>query len=118
MPGVPLLSNTNISEEKLLRVIRALNPSKAYGWDGISVRMIKICDSSLVLPLKMIFELCLIKCSFPEAWKRGNVVSVHRKIAKILKKTIEQFLYFQYLVKFLKNLFVMVSINTLMIMAC
>ena len=31
-----------ISEEKILKIIRSLNPNKAHGWDGISTRMIKL----------------------------------------------------------------------------
>ena len=38
--GVPLLSNITISKEKLLRVIRGLNPSKALGWGG----MVFLCE--------------------------------------------------------------------------
>ena len=49
---VPLLSNIIISDEKLLKVIQALNVNKAHGWDGISVQIIKVYDSSLLLPLK------------------------------------------------------------------
>ena len=53
------LTEFQISEEKILSTIRSLNPNKAHGWDDISVRTIKICDDSLVLPLKLIFENCL-----------------------------------------------------------
>ena len=47
-----VLSNFIISDEKLLKAIRALNVNKAHGWDGISVQIINVCDSSLLLPLK------------------------------------------------------------------
>ena len=83
---VPPLVNIAISDEKLLKIIRSLNPKKAHGWDGISVRMIKICDSSLLVPLKMIFHSCMIHGSFPEAWKRANVVPIHKKNSKNLKQ--------------------------------
>ena len=39
-----LISDFVISEEKVLNVIRSLNPNKAHGWDEISVRMIKLSD--------------------------------------------------------------------------
>ena len=38
------LTEFAISEEKILKIIRNLNPNKAHGWDGISARMIKICN--------------------------------------------------------------------------
>ena len=48
-----------ISEEKILNIIRSLNPNKAHGLDEISIRMIKLSDVSLVIPLKIIFGNCL-----------------------------------------------------------
>ena len=51
-----MISDFVISEEKILNIIRALNPNKAHGWDEISVRMIKFSDVALVNPLK-IYEL-------------------------------------------------------------
>ena len=75
-----------ISDEKILRIIRNLNPNKAHGWDEISVRMIKMCDSSLIKPLKLIFQNCLRHGFFPETWKRANVVPVHKKNEKNLKE--------------------------------
>ena len=39
------------SEDGILKVIRALNISKAHGYDDISIRMIKICDKSLTKSL-------------------------------------------------------------------
>ena len=40
-----------ISDERMLNIIGNLNPSKAHGWDEIPVRVIKICDDSLIIPL-------------------------------------------------------------------
>ena len=48
-----------ITNEAILKIIRALDPNKAYGWDGISVRMTRICDASLLVPLSLIYENCL-----------------------------------------------------------
>ena len=68
-----------ISEEKILKIIRSLNPNKAHGWDEISVRMIKLSDTALVAPLKIIFENCLRCGVFPQLWKHANIVPVHKK---------------------------------------
>ena len=76
-----------ISDDKILKIIRNLNPNKAHGWDEISVRMIKLCDESLIIPLRLIFENCLRYGIFPETWKRANVVPVHKKNEKNLKET-------------------------------
>ncbi len=84
-PEAPSLSDVHISDEKILKIIRSLNPNKAHGWDEISGRMIKICDWTLVGPLKLIFEACLVHGIFPETWKRANVVPVHKKNSKNFK---------------------------------
>ena len=55
-----------VSDEKILSIIRSLNPNKAHGWDGISVRMIKLSDTALITPLKIIFMNCLKRGLFPE----------------------------------------------------
>ena len=75
-----------ISDDKILKIIRNLNQNKAHGWDEISVRMIKLCDESLTLPLRLIFESCLRHGIFPETWKRANVVPVNKKNEKNLKE--------------------------------
>ena len=43
--------------------------------------MIRICDSSLVTPLKLIYEDST-QGTFSEIWKRAHVVPVHKKGAK------------------------------------
>ena len=82
---VTLLNDFCISEEKILKIIRSLNPNKAHGWDEISVRMIKLCDMALVIPLKIIFINCLRRGIFPDIRKHANVVPVHKKNEKNVK---------------------------------
>ena len=74
-----------MSDENILKIIRSLNPNKAHGWDEISVRMIKLCDSAFVVPLKIIFMSCLRDGTFPDIWKHANVVPVHKKNEKNVK---------------------------------
>ena len=81
-----LVSVFPVSDEKILNFIRSLNPNKAHGWDGISVRMIKLNDTDLITPLKIIFTNCLKRGLFPEIWKYANVVPVHKKNEKNLKE--------------------------------
>ena len=50
-PVVPsVLEDVFISEDKILTIIRSLNPNKVHGWDEISIRMIRLGDAALVLP--------------------------------------------------------------------
>ena len=44
------LVSLDFSERELLQIIRALNINKAHDHDDISIRMIKICDKSLLKP--------------------------------------------------------------------
>ena len=62
-----------------MNIIRSLNPNKAHGWDDISIRMIKICDDALLLPLRLIFVSCLTQGVFPQVWKQANVVTIYKK---------------------------------------
>ena len=45
------LNSINFNEEEILKIIRALNIRKAHGHDDLSIRMIKICDKSLLILL-------------------------------------------------------------------
>ena len=48
--------------------------------------MIQMCDSSLVIPLSIIYTNCVNKGVFPKFWKMANVVPVHKKDSKQLLK--------------------------------
>ena len=81
-----LIHDFVISDEKILSIMLSLNPNKAHGWDEISARMIKLSDSALVLPFRIIFTNCL-KCGlFPEVWKYANVVPFNKKNEKNMKE--------------------------------
>ena len=40
----------------MLKVVNNLDSNKAHGHDEISIRMLKICDSSLRRPLQIIYK--------------------------------------------------------------
>ena len=80
------LNSLRISEQDILLIIKALDSSKAHRYDNLSIKMIKFCEESITIPLKIIFEESL-KCGvFPEIWKKANVVPVHKKVDKTLVK--------------------------------
>ena len=41
--------------------------------------MIKLCDSAIIEPLCSIFERCIATGIYPPAWKKANVVPIHKK---------------------------------------
>ena len=73
------LDNITCTEEDILLLIRNLQPGKANGPDEISARMLLLCDYSIVLPLKLIFQNILSTCIFPDLWKCANVNPIHKK---------------------------------------
>ena len=73
------LGSLNFNEDEILKIIRALNPHKAHGYDDISIRMIKICDKSLLEPLIILFKNSTKSSHYPDIWKRSNIIPVHNK---------------------------------------
>ena len=57
-----------------------------FGHDEITIRMLKICAYSVYIPLQMIYKPCLHRGTFPQQWKKANVVSVHKKSDKQFMK--------------------------------
>ena len=49
------LSSLKINEDDILSIIKSLNSNKSHGWDKLSIR-IKMCNKTLVYPLKLIFK--------------------------------------------------------------
>ena len=56
------LISINFGSNDILKFIRSSNINKAHGHDGISLRMIKFFDESLVQPLLLIFKGFYIYC--------------------------------------------------------
>ena len=43
----PSLSSVSLNDQDILKIIHSLNINKAHGYDDISIRFLKICDSSI-----------------------------------------------------------------------
>ena len=41
--------------------------------------MIKLCSKSVVKPVSIIFKNCIDTGTFPDIWKRSNIIPVHKK---------------------------------------
>ena len=78
------LTSLDLDDDELLKIIRALNINKAHGHDDISIRMIKICDKSLIKPLMLIFKKSIRSSYYPDIWKKSNIIPVHKKNDKRL----------------------------------
>ena len=78
------LSSLDFNEDEILKIIRALNIHKAHDHDDISIRMIKMCDKSLIKPLTILFQNSTKSSCYPVIWKRSNIIPVHKKNDKKL----------------------------------
>ena len=71
--------------------------------------MIKICNESITIPLKIIFEESLKNGVFPEIWKRANVIPVNEKEDKSLVKNY----HYRFTSFFFREVFERVTYNSL-----
>ena len=62
------LNSTDFNKDNVLKIIRALNIYKTYDHD-ISIRIIKICDKSLLKPLILLFENSTKSSCYLDIWK-------------------------------------------------
>ena len=65
--------------DDIVEIIRSLDQNQAHGHDEISIRMKKLCASSISKPLHLIFRNCLETETFPNVCIKANVISVHKK---------------------------------------
>ena len=82
----PILVNGELVSDFTQKANKILNVNKAYGWNQLSIRMIKACGNSVSLPLNLIFKSIINEVAFPEDWKKSNVVPIHKKESKNLIK--------------------------------
>ena len=80
------LSTVTFSQYYIAKIIQDLNPNKSHDQDNISIRMLKICCSSIYGPLQLIFKEALSNGLFPSNWKKGNIAPIHKKGNKPILK--------------------------------
>ena len=80
------LSGVTFSQDDIGKTIQNLNADKAHGHDNINIRMLNICGSSIYGSLELILKEVLSTGLFPSNWKKGNIVSIHKKGDKQILK--------------------------------
>ena len=73
------LSTFDFNTDDIVKFIKVLDPNKAHGHVGISIRMIKLHAFSMSKPLHILFKNCLGKECFPNEWKEANNVPSYKK---------------------------------------
>ena len=77
-----IINSVPFSDDLVINIITNFNVNEAHGHDDISIRMIKMCDESLLRPLFIIFQNSLKSSIYPSTWKKANVILVHIKDGK------------------------------------
>ena len=67
----------------------------------MSIRMLKLCASSISKPFFLLVKHSLENECFPHEWKKANTVPIHKKGDKQL--IIDQYHYYLYAGKSLRN---------------
>ena len=94
------VKDLKVQNDDILKLIRSLNIQEAHGPHDISIHMIKICDSVLVKPLWLIFQNCLNCSTFPDVWKKSNILNRPALILPVFGEIFEKLIsksLFEYL---------------------
>ena len=68
-----------LSRNSVQLALEKLNVRKACGYDSISPRMLRLASSGIADSLTKLFNECIRKGEWPEAWKKGEWNPVHKK---------------------------------------
>ena len=80
LKSTPNLSVVNFTDDDILKIIRSLSINKAYDYDDISIRMIKICDKATLEPLSIIYKNSIDTGMFPDSWKNLTLLQCTKKL--------------------------------------
>ena len=72
-------SKITFTDDQILKILRALYIYKAHGHNGISIKMLKLCDKSITTPVSILFQNCIDTRTFPDTWKKSHIVPVWKK---------------------------------------
>ena len=87
------LPSISFNDQDILKIINSLNINKVHWYDDVSIRLLKVCDSSIVKPLLIIFKNCLQSGSFLITGKSQMLHLFIKKVTSNFCKTIGLFLY-------------------------
>ena len=68
-----------LSSNLVQLALEKLNIRKAWGYDSISPRLLRLASSGILDSLTKLSNECIRKGGWPEAWKKGEWNPVHKK---------------------------------------
>jgi hypothetical protein len=73
------IEDFDITEQEVIDMLKGVDPSKAYGPDGISPRLLKEAGGTIAGSLARLFNLSLVTGIFPATWKLANILPIYKK---------------------------------------
>ena len=74
-----ILSDINITEERVLKKLKLINPSKSPGNDDINNAVLKENAEQLVKQVTYMFRKSLDETALPEDWRSSNITPIYKK---------------------------------------
>ena len=97
--------HSETSPEKILSILKGLNPSKAAGIDNLSGKFLKDGAHVLARPISQLCNLSIKLNSFPRSCKIAKVKPLFKKALRPILKTTALFHFSPCYQKLLKGLF-------------
>ena len=92
-----------MTPEEIEVIIQSLNVKKSLGPYSIPVFLLKTLNRHIAQPLSIIVNQSFEAGVFPDKLKIGKVNPIHKKTPVTIHPTIDQYLFFLFFQKFLKN---------------
>ena len=73
------LTTIDITEERVLKKLKQINPSKSAGNDNISNAVLKETAEEITEAVTKIFKRSLEESKLPEDWKTSNITPIYKK---------------------------------------
>ena len=112
---VPTLSSIDITPGEVLRTLNSLDANKACGSDRLPTKILKMTALLIYEPLTQLFNKSLTTGIYPTSWKKAKVRPIFkRKGTPSELNNYRPSVYFPAYQKFLKKLYSLIYINTLL----
>ena len=73
------LYSITFSQDDISKIVQNLDSGQVHAHDNTSTRMFKVCGVAVYKPLAIFFKQCVNTVIFPSAWKKDNIVPIHKK---------------------------------------
>ena len=85
-PDIPTIDHIDITIDHVMGQLFAVDPSKAYGPDGLGPRLLKELKQVIVLPQHTFFQLSIRERKVPSTWKQANVIPIYKNGAAPIQR--------------------------------